>query len=65
MWYKTTNKTQNETRNVSEGHGYPQLKKLKCKLLTPDMDGDGPTDRGNTIMPFPPFFDWLGHKKLL
>ena len=25
---------------------------LKCKLLTPDVDGDGRTDSGNTICPF-------------
>ena len=26
--------------------------KLKCKLLTPEADGDGWMDRGDTICPF-------------
>ena len=30
----------------------PSPEKLKRKLLTPDADGDGRTDRGNTIYPF-------------
>ena len=30
----------------------PQPEKLKHKLLMPDADGEGRTDRGNTTCPF-------------
>ena len=41
-----------QTRIVSKGHGCPRLKNLKRKLLTSDADGDGRTERCNTICPF-------------
>ena len=34
----------------------PPPKKLKHKLLMPDVDGGGRKDRGNA-MPLPPFFE--------
>ena len=34
----------------------PPSEKLKCKLLMPDVDGEGRRDRGNTILRM------VGHK---
>ena len=46
-------------RNASKGNG---CLRLKCKLLTPDADGDGRT--GVTLYVFfPPFFEWWEHKE--
>ena len=52
------------TKNVSKGHGCLRMKN-KRKLLTPNADRDGRTNgQGLHLMPFPPFFEWRGHKKL-